>query len=264
MSFISLFTKLASTAPCNSTNPILRQSTINVLYKQKQIISQQQQVLFYQQTSWLSSMSNKKRSNNGPLMNERLTRSLQHKNTTQVRLILDKEPGRTPPEVNIISLDEAITTASEYSLDLVGINLTQDVPVLKAVNYKKLLYDTKKKKKITDKNSIQKKPKEWSFKTGIDPNDLKRKLNTCVDYLKKGYQCNIVIQIKRKHKVWIKKNDDGTVDDTIVEKPNEHVVSIINTVNEYCKDVISNKELTMVSKGSRGHTKSIRLHPKRK
>jgi len=192
-------------------------------------------------------------------MNEELTKALQNKNLSSVRLVLDKGAGdgKTPPEVNIVSLNDALKTAEEHNLDLIGININQDPPVIKAVNYKKLMYDQKKKQKKAkaasslDESSegIGKKPKEWSFKTGIDPNDLRRKLTSVVEYLKKGYQCNITIQTKGRHRY----SDGGGKNE---------VDSIVDAINEYCVDYVSNKDLKPTSREG-SNNKNLRLQPKR-
>lgn len=171
-----------------------------------------------------------------------------------VRLVIDKGDASVPAEVHVLSLKEAIEKATAFHLDLVGINLQQDPPVIKAVNYKKLLYDQKKKIKAAAASShdsttegLKKKPKEWSFKTGIDPNDLLRKLRNVVDYLEKGYQCNILIQTKRRHK-------------RSVGGGEEEVNLIMSTIHDFCKDVVAPQTGPPVLKGN---GRSLRLQPKR-
>jgi len=246
-----MLTKIASAIP-NRSHIFIRNGNILRKYQPYQLFAPI--LLFQHQISWLSSRNKRKKLKNNlnePLMNKKLTNKLLNQNHETVRLVLDKGLGE-PPEVNVVPLNDAINQADEFNLDLIGINLNHSPPVIKAVDYKKLLYDEKKKAKEVPSDptaeGIKKKPKEFSFKTGIDINDLGRKLSNIVDFLTKGYQCNVQVQLKRRHK----RSEDGGKNE---------ISRIITTVNEYCGDYLSNKITPVNKEGS--HTTSIRLQPKR-
>jgi translation initiation factor IF-3 len=51
-------------------------------------------------------------------------------------------------EPKIVSIDEAIKIAKDLSLDLVEISPNAEPPVCKVIDYKKFIYDQKKKTKV--------------------------------------------------------------------------------------------------------------------
>ena len=101
----------------------------------------------------------------------------------------------------LVSLSQAINIATICGVDLVGISLQQEIPVLRAVDFSKFLYEQSlklnKQKKSIHKN--MKSNKEFTFRAGIDPNDLERKANNMISYLQKGHSCQIVITSKRRN-----------------------------------------------------------------
>jgi len=118
----------------------------------------------------------------------------------RIRLLIDQ--GReSPPDVQVLSLSKAITISGERSVDLVAINLKQDVPIVKAIDYQKFMYDQKKKSSGSNKNSnnTKKAVKEYSFRAGIQDNDLQRKAENMISYLEKGHNCQVVITVRRRY-----------------------------------------------------------------
>lgn len=88
--------------------------------------------------------------------------------------------------------------------DLVGVNLEQDIPVVRCVDYNKFLYEQNKKgsdKKGGGSGATggKKATKQFSFKAGIDDNDLERKANNMVSYLIKGHACQVTISSNRRN-----------------------------------------------------------------
>lgn len=75
----------------------------------------------------------------------------------QVRLVGDNV------EVGIYATADALKIAQEQELDLVEISPTADPPVCKVIDYKKFLYEKKKKEKEMKANSKQSEIKEIRF-----------------------------------------------------------------------------------------------------
>ena len=75
----------------------------------------------------------------------------------QVRLVGDNV------EVGVYSTQEALKIAQEQELDLVEISPTADPPVCKVIDYKKFLYEKKRKEKEMKANSKQSEIKEIRF-----------------------------------------------------------------------------------------------------
>ncbi len=150
-----------------------------------------------------SKTNRKNNNNNQPKINEHLVRQLlkQNKNATaesiQVRLLV--EQGRDEkPLIEVMSLTQAIETSSQEGVDLVGINLKQDVPVVKCIDFNKFLYQQSKKGSSSTNggNSGNKSTKQFTFKAGIDDNDLQRKAGNMIGYLVKGHACQVTITSK--------------------------------------------------------------------
>lgn len=129
----------------------------------------------------------------------------------QVRLVVDKGAGN-PPETDVTSLQSAIDTSNDLGLDLMEICLKQDIPVIKAVDYSRLLFEKSKQSKSSGggKQKGGKKGKggggggggglavkEFKFKAGIADNDLERKAENMIKYLVKGHRCQVTIIASR-------------------------------------------------------------------
>jgi translation initiation factor IF-3 len=84
----------------------------------------------------------------------------------QVRLVGDNV------EVGVYSTQEALKIAQEQELDLVEISPTADPPVCKVIDYKKFLYEKKRKEKEMKANSKQSEIKEIRFTPSTDDHDF--------------------------------------------------------------------------------------------
>ena len=89
-------------------------------------------------------------------------------------------------EPNIYPLDEALKIARDLSLDLVEISPNAEPPVCKVIDYKKFIYDQKKKLK-TIKNKAQKVViKELRFGPNTGDHDFEFKLKHAKSFLADG------------------------------------------------------------------------------
>jgi translation initiation factor IF-3 len=131
----------------------------------------------------------------GPvMMNEHLIQTLMRRydasaGTLHVRLVVDEGPGQAS-SIEVVSLLQAMETARDLDVDLIGINLEQDPPVIKAQDYTKLAYKAvSKKQKVSGKAT-----KEFTFRAGIAKNDMDRKVLDIIRFLKKGHNCRLSIR----------------------------------------------------------------------
>eukprot|EP00592_Proboscia_alata_P022727 CAMPEP_0194411048 /NCGR_PEP_ID=MMETSP0176-20130528/9158_1 /TAXON_ID=216777 /ORGANISM="Proboscia alata, Strain PI-D3" /LENGTH=146 /DNA_ID=CAMNT_0039212747 /DNA_START=399 /DNA_END=839 /DNA_ORIENTATION=- len=112
-------------------------------------------------------------------------------------------------------------------MDLLGVNLKQEMPVCKVVDYSKMLFVAKKRKKQIDaKNKALPSSlptKEIKFRAGIGQHDLERKINNTVAYLQKGHPCQITIMSKL-FRVRENKNAVTETFDMIHELLKDHVL----------------------------------------
>ena len=86
--------------------------------------------------------------------------------------------------------------AQEQELDLVEISPTADPPVCKVIDYKKFLYEKKKKEKEMKANSKQSEVKEIRFTPGTDDHDFDFKAKHAEKFLKDGNKVKAYVQFK--------------------------------------------------------------------
>ena len=76
--------------------------------------------------------------------------------------------------------------AKEQDLDLVEISPKADPPVCKIIDYKKFLYDQKKKQKAIKANAVKTVIKEISFGPNTEEHDLIFKTKHAIQFLEEG------------------------------------------------------------------------------
>ena len=79
-------------------------------------------------------------------------------------------------EPNIVSLDEALKIARNLNLDLVEISPKAEPPVCKIIDYKKFIYDQKKKQKAIKSKAQKVVIKELRFGPNTGEHDFDFKL----------------------------------------------------------------------------------------
>jgi translation initiation factor IF-3 len=108
----------------------------------------------------------------------------------QVRLVGDNV------QVGIYPTHEALKIAQALELDLVEISPQADPPVCKAIDYKKFLYEKKKKEKEMKANAKQSEVKEVRFTPGTDDHDFDFKAKHAESFLKDGNKVKAYVQFK--------------------------------------------------------------------
>ncbi|MGC8750776.1 translation initiation factor IF-3 [Hydrotalea sp.] len=143
----------------------------------------------------LSTRSNN--SGNGGRMNPRFQRNQESEHrinerirASQVRLVGDNVT------VGIYPLQEALKIAAEQELDLVEISPNADPPVCKVIDYKKFLYEKKKKEKEMKANAKQSEVKEIRFTPGTDDHDFDFKSKHAEKFLQDGNKVKAYVQFK--------------------------------------------------------------------
>ncbi|PZX65920.1 translation initiation factor IF-3 [Hydrotalea sandarakina] len=109
---------------------------------------------------------------------------------SQVRLVGDNVT------VGIYPLQEALKIAAEQELDLVEISPNADPPVCKVIDYKKFLYEKKKKEKEMKANAKQSEVKEIRFTPGTDDHDFDFKSKHAEKFLQDGNKVKAYVQFK--------------------------------------------------------------------
>ena len=89
-------------------------------------------------------------------------------------------------EPKICSIDEALKISRNLGLDLVEISPNVDPPVCKVIDYKKFIYDQKKKLKIIQSKAQKVVIKELRFGPNTGEHDFEFKLKHAKSFLQDG------------------------------------------------------------------------------
>jgi len=96
----------------------------------------------------------------------------------------------------VVSVEEGIKMAKEEGLDLVEIAPKADPPVCKIIDYKKFLYDQKKKQKELKSKQQKVVVKEIRFGPNTDDHDFDFKLNHARKFLEEGSKVKAYVFFK--------------------------------------------------------------------
>lgn len=99
-------------------------------------------------------------------------------------------------EMGVYSIKEALNLAEDQGLDLVEISAKAEPPVCKVIDYKKFLYEKKKKQKEIKQNTHKTVIKEVRFTPNTDDHDFDFKMNHAEKFLKEGAKVKAYVQFK--------------------------------------------------------------------
>lgn len=115
----------------------------------------------------------------------------------EMRVII-KDPETNKNIWKILSRAEALSLAKKQKLDLVLVSATSTPPVCKLENYQKLVQLEKEKEKKTRMSLKARTTKEVLVKVGIDPHDLRIKMNRARKFLLDGHPVKVSIFFHRR------------------------------------------------------------------
>jgi len=98
--------------------------------------------------------------------------------------------------VGVYPIEEARKIANDLELDLVEISPNAAPPVCRVVEYKKFLYEKKRKEKEMKANAKQSEVKEIRFTPGTDDHDLEFKIKHAERFLKEGNKVKAYVQFR--------------------------------------------------------------------
>ena len=99
-------------------------------------------------------------------------------------------------DVGVYPLREALQKAEELGLDLAEISPKADPPVCKILDYKKFLYDKKKKDKALKSKTQKVTLKEIRFGPNTDDHDYQFKKKHAISFLKDGNKLKAYVFFK--------------------------------------------------------------------
>lgn len=100
----------------------------------------------------------------------------------------------------MLPIAQAISLAHEKGLDLVEIAPNAKPPVCKIVDWKKFLYQEKKKEKGKKKGQKGGQVKRVRITLKISPHDIETRVNQVEKFLKKGYKTKLEIFLRGREK----------------------------------------------------------------
>ncbi|MDN6310024.1 MAG: translation initiation factor IF-3 [Psychroflexus sp.] len=99
-------------------------------------------------------------------------------------------------DVDIYSINDALALADKQELDLVEISPKADPPVCKVMDYKKFLYEQKKREKAIKQKTSKVVVKEIRFGPNTDDHDYEFKKKNAEKFLKEGAKLKAYVFFK--------------------------------------------------------------------
>lgn len=110
-------------------------------------------------------------------------------------------------EPGIYNIKEAIEMAEDQGLDLVEISPAASPPVCKIVDYKKFLYERKKKQKEIKAKTAKVVVKEIRLGPNIDDHDFNFKLKHAIKFLEDGAKVKVDVFFKGRMIIYKEKGE---------------------------------------------------------
>jgi translation initiation factor IF-3 len=110
-------------------------------------------------------------------------------------------------EVGVYPIAKAIAQAEEQGLDLVEISPKADPPVCKIIDYKKFLYEQKKREKVMKSKATKVIIKEIRFGPNTDDHDYEFKKKHAEKFLKDGAKLKAYVFFKGRSIVYKDKGE---------------------------------------------------------
>lgn len=110
-------------------------------------------------------------------------------------------------ETGIYQTREALSVADELGLDLVEISPTASPPVCKIMDYKKFLYEQKKKQKEIKAKTAKVVLKEIRLGPNIDDHDFNFKLKHAIKFLQDGAKVKVDVFFKGRSIIYKEKGE---------------------------------------------------------
>lgn len=111
-------------------------------------------------------------------------------------------------EPGVFKLTEALRLADQFELDLVEISPNADPPVCKLMDYKKFVYEQKKRDKALKAKSTQVVVKEIRFGPQTDEHDYEFKRKNAEKFLKEGAKLKAFVFFKGRSIIY---KDQGQI-----------------------------------------------------
>ena len=99
-------------------------------------------------------------------------------------------------QAGILDLEDAITKATEVSLDLVEVSPNAEPPVCRIMDFGKYLFELNKKAQTAKRKQKQVHVKEIKFRPGTDEGDYQIKLRKLIEFLEYGDKAKVTLRFR--------------------------------------------------------------------
>lgn len=110
-------------------------------------------------------------------------------------------------DTEILAIRDALKLAEDQGLDLVEISPTANPPVCKIIDYKKFLYEQKKKQKEIKAKSAKVVVKEIRLGPNTDDHDFNFKLKHAIKFLQEGDKVKVDVFFKGRSIIYKEKGE---------------------------------------------------------
>ena len=104
--------------------------------------------------------------------------------------------GDNGDQIGVKSLDDALTIAASFDLDLVLVSPNANPPVARIMDYGKYRYELQKKAKEQRRNQKVQNVKEVRLSPSIEDHDYQTKLRQAIKFLEKGDKVKVSIRFR--------------------------------------------------------------------
>lgn len=170
----------------------------------------------------------------------------------EIRLLDDQ--GK---QIGIVGISDALQMGRDQDLDLVEIAAGAVPPVVKLIDYRKFLYQEKKKKQEEKKNAHVSETKQIRFGPFIDDHDLEIKLDRAREFIANGDKVKFIVRFQGRaitkqdlgrialNKVVEKLSDITKIDRDIHMEGRQMILTLVKGGAKYdAKEKIKNQELS--------------------
>lgn len=126
--------------------------------------------------------------------------------------------------MGVLKTEEALRIARERELDLLLIAPNGNPPVAKIVDFKKFIYEERKKESIAKARSKKSELKELRFTPVTGDGDIQRFINRALEFLENGDKVKVSVVMKGRQQMYpdvafnkIKKVEEGLAEVAKVE-----------------------------------------------
>lgn len=119
-----------------------------------------------------------------------------HKLNNQIRASEIRLIDETGKQIGVMGISDALTLSQEKEMDLVEIAPQAQPPVVKLIDYKKFLYQEKKRKQEEKRHAHVSETKQIRFKPFIDDYDLDIKVKRAKEFIAQGDKVKFIIRFQ--------------------------------------------------------------------